>query len=140
MPFCPECREEFRAEFSICQECNALLIERLEIDEIGIREPEELEIICSLTEENLGYIIRGSLESEGIPCFLENATFHSYPIPGSTAFTNVRLWTSKTNVVHARQIIQERESCVICLSCKHVSEQKESFCFFCGKSLVSPSE
>ena len=53
MPFCPECREEFREGFSICQECNALLVERLEIDEIGIREPEELEIACFLTEENL---------------------------------------------------------------------------------------
>ena len=110
------------------------------MDEIEVNYRGELEVICSLTEENLGYIIRGALESEGIPCFLENATFHSYPVPRSAALTSVRLWASKTDVLQARKIIQDREDCIICLSCKHTSGRNEASCFFCGKDLGETNE
>jgi len=129
MPFCPECRSEFRENFTMCQECNVSLVESLEKEE---DQMAELEVVCSLAEEQAAYIIRGYLESEGIPCVLENATFHAAPAP-TAALTRVRLWVQKTDVEKARSLIAEHEQFAICSACGHVANADDTSCDFCGE-------
>lgn len=132
MPFCPKCREEFREGFSICQDCNVALVAALENDE----DPtQELAVVCSLTQEDVAYIIRGYLESEDIPCVLENATAHAIPAP-AMALTRVRLWTQKSDVSRARDLINEHEQFNICSSCGHIAGVEDTSCDFCGEKFA----
>jgi len=128
MPFCPKCREEFRENFSVCLECNVALVETLE-DEA--EQAAELEVACTLTDEQTAHIIRGYLESEDIPCVLENATFHAAPAP-ETGLTQVRLWVQKADAPAARDLIAEHEQFNICSACGHIAAAADTSCDFCG--------
>lgn len=129
MPFCPKCRGEFREDIAVCRECNVALVESLENEE---NEVEELDVACSVTEEENAYIIRGFLENEGIPCQIENVTFHAAP---GGALTMVRLWTKKEDVEKARRLIDEHEKFNCCPSCGHVAGAHDTVCDFCGEEL-----
>lgn len=128
MPFCPKCREEFRENFTVCLECNVALVETLENEADQVAE---LEVACNLTDEQVAHIIRGYLESEGIPCVLENVTFHAAPAP-ETGLTQARLWVQKTDAQAARNLIAEHEQFNICSACGHVAGADDTSCDFCG--------
>ena len=99
-------------------------------------EIEDLEIACTVYQEENAYILRGFLENEGVPCQLENLTFHAEPIPAG-GLTKVRLWTKKSDVEKARQLIQKAEQFDSCSSCGHVIFAEDATCDFCGESLES---
>lgn len=130
MPFCPKCKDEFRPEISVCANCNVALVDSLEEDQ----EMEELAVACNIAQEENAYIIRGFLESEGIPCQLENMSFHASPAP-ATLLTKVRLWVRKTDLEQARSLIEEHENFNLCSSCGHVVNASDTTCDFCGESL-----
>ena len=95
-------------------------------------EIEELEIACTIMQEENAYIIRGFLENEGIPCQLENLVFHALP---TGDLTKVRLWTKKSDADKARKMIQEHEEFNVCSACGHVVMAQDTACDFCGESL-----
>ena len=128
MPFCPTCRQEFIAEIKFCKNCDVELVDQLE--PIGT---EDLEILCTVYQEENAYIIRGFLENEGIPCQLENIVFHAEPIPVA-GLTRVRLWTKKTDVEQAKNLMEEHERFNVCSSCGHVVLKDDLACDFCGES------
>ena len=97
-------------------------------------EIEDLEIACTVFQEENAYILRGFLENAGIPCQLENLAFHAEPIPVA-GLTKVRLWTKKSDVEKARQLIQEAEEFASCSSCGHVVMAEDTTCDFCGETL-----
>ncbi len=130
MPYCPKCRGEFREEIKICGECGVSLVEFLKEDDSTV-DIEELEVVCSVVEEENAYIIRGFLENEGIPCQLENLTFHAAP---GGALSKVRLWTKKEDAEKARRMIDEHEKFNYCSSCGHVAQAKDTVCDFCGET------
>ena len=68
MSYCPECRGEFRPEVTTCPECEVNLQETLADD---LDKEETLGVAVTVVQEENAYIIRGFLESEGIPCQLE---------------------------------------------------------------------
>lgn len=127
MAFCPKCKGEFREGIALCKECNVALVESLENEEDEI---EELDVACNVIEEENAYIIRGFLESEGIPCQIENVTFHAAP---GGALTKVRLWTKKEDLEKARRLIDEHEKFNYCSSCGHVAAIRDDVCDFCGE-------
>lgn len=97
-------------------------------------EIEDIEIACTIMQEENAYIIRGFLENEGIPCQLENLTFHAEPIPVA-GLTKVRIWTKKSDAERARKLIEEREQFADCSNCGHVVMAEDTTCDFCGESL-----
>ncbi len=129
MPYCPKCHEEFRENIKVCGECGVSLVERLDDDKNEV-EIEELEVVCNVIEEENAYIIQGFLVSEGIPCQLENVTFHAAP---GGALTKVRLWTKKEDAGKARILIEEHEHFNFCSSCGHVALAQDTICDFCGE-------
>jgi hypothetical protein len=58
MPFCPECRAEYRKGFDHCPSCDVDLVEEMELPEMLTDE----EVIASMAEEDLVGIVRGSVE------------------------------------------------------------------------------
>ncbi|MFQ5450286.1 MAG: putative signal transducing protein [Nitrospinaceae bacterium] len=133
MPICPECKEEFRQDIKTCPECQVALVESLENVEL---QAGDLEVVCTIIQEENAYILRGFLENEGIPCQLENVSFHAGPAPAGE-LTKVRLWVKKEDVNQARQRIEEHEKFTTCSSCGHVVLSQDTVCDFCGESLES---
>ncbi len=133
MPFCPQCEEEHRPEFSVCPECRVALVDSLEKES---REVEELAVALTVHQEEIAYILRGFLESEGIPCQLENLAFHAEPIPVG-GLTKVRLWTKKSDAAKVQELIQAHEQFSSCSSCGHVILAEDTVCDFCGEALDS---
>ncbi|QPJ64104.1 MAG: hypothetical protein G3M78_01255 [Candidatus Nitrohelix vancouverensis] len=128
MLFCPECQDTFDRDAKKCPECNVELVESS--DDV-IEVDDDFVILCSLADETAAYIIQGFLESEGIPCQMENATFHASPAPVDDLVA-VRLWCRQEDVVDGRRLIAEHETFTICPSCSHVVSQEEEACGFCG--------
>lgn len=128
MPYCPVCREEFRAGISRCDGCGVELVDSLQ----GNNEMEDLSVVCTIIQEDKAHIVRGFLESEGIPCQLENVSFHAGPAPAGE-LTKVRLWSKTSDVERARRLIQEHEQFTTCSSCGHVALGEDEKCDFCGE-------
>ncbi len=129
MPYCPECESEFRKDISTCPECNVPLVDALASD-----PADNLDVAFTVMYESQAHIIRGYLESEGIPCQLENATFSMEPVP-VPALMKVRLWTRKEDVERARRLIREHEQFSVCSACGGVVLDEDRTCDFCGAGL-----
>ena len=131
MPYCPDCKEEYRQEIKTCPTCDVALVDSVldEGDQVA-----ELAVACTVIQEDKAHIIRGFLESEGVACQLENISFHMEPIPAGE-LTKVRLWTRKEDVEQARNLIRQHEELDICSACGHVVEDRDSVCDFCGADL-----
>ena len=78
--------------------------------------------------------MRGFLESEGIPCQLENISFHAEPAPVADLM-KVRLWTLKEDAEQARRLLQERESVKVCSCCAKEVDAQDEICPHCGERL-----
>lgn len=129
MSYCPECRGEFRPEVTTCPECEVALQEELHDNLV---KEGDLEVAVTVTQEENAYIIRGFLESEGIPCQLENVSFHATPAPVGE-LTKVRLWAKKEDVEFVRRLIEDHESFATCSDCGHVALAGDTKCDFCDE-------
>ena len=78
--------------------------------------------------------MRGFLESEGIPCQLENISFHAEPAPVADLM-KVRLWTLKEDAEQARQLLQKRENVQVCSGCAKEVDEEDEVCPHCGERL-----
>jgi hypothetical protein len=76
MKNCSKCNEVLLDTYFECPVCNIELV-----PSTGQKEAPDLVILCTVLNEAKAYIMRGFLESEGIPCQLENISFHAEPAP-----------------------------------------------------------
>lgn len=125
MVFCPECEEEFPDTTLACRSCNVELVSSLD-------ESPELAVVCTILNEATAYIIRGFLESENIPCQLENISFHAGPAPVADLM-KVRLWTKKEDVERARKLLEERRGIQVCSACETETTFEDEVCSHCGE-------
>lgn len=91
-------------------------------------------VLCTVLNEAKAYIMRGFLESEGIPCQLENISFHAEPAPVADLM-KVRLWTLREDVGRARKLLEERETIQICSVCEAEVAEEDKVCQQCGELL-----
>jgi hypothetical protein len=103
MRVCPKCDEKFSDMSSSCPACHTEFIASLEQE-----EAPDLVVLCTVLDEAKAYIMQGFLESEGIPCQLENISFHAEPAPVAD-LTKVRLWTLREDAQQARKLLEERD-------------------------------
>lgn len=119
-----------------CQNCGAkysgALCPSCKVE--GQEESPDLVVLCTVMDEAKAHIMRGFLESEGIPCQLENISFHADPIPVADLI-QVRLWTLKEDVERANELLAERENIQICSACKTKVEEHDEVCPYCGERL-----
>ena len=102
MKNCPKCNETLLNTHLGCPVCNIELVPSTSQKKIP-----GLVILCRVLNEAKVHIMRGFLKSEGIPCQLENISFHAEPAPVSDLM-KVRLWTLREDADEARRLLQER--------------------------------
>ena len=129
MKNCPKCNETFPDTYFRCPVCNIELVLST-----AQKEALDLVILCTVLNEAQAHIMRGFLESEGIPCQLENISFHAEPAP-VTDLMKVRLWTLKEDAEQARILLQERESIQVCSGCAREVGDQDEVCPHCGERL-----
>ena len=128
MKICPECEDEYPNSISTCWDCNVQLVPSLE------KDIPELAVVCTFLNEAKAHNVKGFLESEDIPCQLENISFHAGPAPVADLM-KVRLWSKKEDVSRARKLLEEVEDFQICSSCENEVGFKDDFCSHCGEML-----
>ena len=129
MQICPNCDEKFSDTSSSCPACNIEVASSVEQS-----EAPDLVVLCTVLNEAKAYIMRGFLESEGIPCQLENISFHAEPAPVADLM-KVRLWTLREDAERARSLLEERESIQLCSACETEVIAQDEVCPHCGERL-----
>ena len=129
MRICPKCDETFPATYSLCRDCNVELV-----SSVGQKEAPDLVMLCTVLNEAKAYIMQGFLESEDIPCQLENISFHAEPAPVADLM-KVRLWTLREDAGRARSLLEEREIIQLCSVCGTEVVEQDEICPHCGERL-----
>ena len=129
MKDCPKCNVTFFDAHFRCPECNIELV-----PSTMEKEAPYLVILCTVLNEAKAHIMRGFLESEGIPCQLENISFHAEPAPVADLM-KVRLWTLREDADEAHRLLQERESIQVCSGCAKEVAAQHKVCTHCGERL-----
>ena len=129
MQSCPKCNENFSDMSSLCPKCNVELAPWVEQ-----KEAPDLVVLCTVLNEAKAHIMRGFLENEGIPCQLENISFHAEPAPVADLM-KVRLWTLREDAEQARRLLVERESIQVCSACVAEVDEQDEVCPHCGERL-----
>ena len=83
----------------------------------------------------MGILAKGLLESNDIPCRLENITSHPYPIPVSQTLARVRIWVETANEEAARKLIDATDNFLICSECEAVVAKDDDQCPSCDAVL-----
>jgi hypothetical protein len=134
--WCPACKAEYVAGVGTCTECRISLVTALPPD---LEEPEDTSDRWRLAGEFLDEIqaqlVEGMLNDNGIPCRLENVTFHSYPVPISKDMARVRLWVGEEQLEEARSVLAEAERSHFCSACEAVVSKEDTVCPGCGEPL-----
>jgi len=67
MPFCPECRYEYRVESTVCPDCNVHLVDHLTVERAAGPPNDDWLPAGRVQTEMKAEMARGALESNGIP-------------------------------------------------------------------------
>ena len=129
MRICPKCDETFPDTYSLCRDCNVEIV-----SSVWQKEAPDLVVLCTVLNEAKAYIMQGFLESEGIPCQLENISFHAEPAPVADLM-KVRLWTLREDAGRARSLLEEREIIQLCSVCGAEVVEQDEICPHCGERL-----
>ncbi len=129
MRICPKCDEEFPDTHSRCPVCD------VELASSVAEDAPDLVVLCTVLDEAKAYIMRGFLESEGIPCQLENISFHAEPAPVADLM-KVRLWTLREDAAQARELLEECENVRLCSACGEEVAARDEVCLHCGERLA----
>ncbi len=112
MPFCPECKYEYRAGITTCPDCDVDLIENLpiepELEKYATGEDEHanegLVSIYSTNDEAEATHIKGLLEAAGIEAMEQSGmTFYGKPLD---SLTSAELFVFESDAIEARRIIE----------------------------------
>ena len=127
MHSCPSCNEKFSDTYFLCPKCKVELT-------LSKVEAPDLMVLCTVLNEAKAHIMRGFLENEGIPCQLENISFHAEPAPVADLM-KVRLWTLREDGEQARRLLEEVESIRICSACGTQVDDYFEVCPHCGERM-----
>jgi hypothetical protein len=107
MPFCPNCRDEFRDEIEVCPDCGLELVGQRPHEVIYKSLPERLVTVADFYFSPLAYLGKAKLESEGVRSFI----FDEYIINVTwfylIAIGGVKLKVSEEDASEAIRILKE---------------------------------
>jgi len=109
--WCPNCGAEYRRGFTVCPDCNRALVD--DLPDSSKRAPggppSEAVMIHRAPNSQIAELIRGLLESEGIPCSLGfGGIMGAYPVNvGSLAEVTITVRVQDAD--RARALIESAE-------------------------------
>jgi hypothetical protein len=102
MPFCPECRAEYRAEMRRCPDCDVDLVDSLPLEpEANDAEGLELVELASFPDYPEAEMIKEILESNGIQTVLRGETD---PIGAASGAMPITLLVGERDSARAHEI------------------------------------
>lgn len=108
MPFCPNCRDEYRPGFTWCADCNVELVDELPPEPEEAGEPPV--VVYETYSQPEAEVVRAKLEFFGIPAALSGdlALRGLYSPMGVGTFGAIRILVPADQADHARQILEEQ--------------------------------
>jgi hypothetical protein len=100
MPFCPECRTEYRPGFDRCADCGAVLVERLEPER---HEAPAGALLLATRDPDLLPAVTSALGAAGIPYWTTGDEAASLYAGGLEA----RVWVPAERLEEARTLLDE---------------------------------
>lgn len=117
MPFCPNCRYEYKPEVWKCPECGARLVDKLpekesaDDTEEGFTQSKDFVPLRSLPSGVHAQMLQEALESEGIHSIIkQNSQDFALGFAGlfhSLAGGGVTIWVSKEHVKRSEEIADQ---------------------------------
>lgn len=77
MPFCPNCRAEYKAGKKTCAECGVPLVDKLDPE---FTESEDWEVVFTSSQDYEAEMVRSRLEEDGIPARVLSKADHALGI------------------------------------------------------------
>lgn len=134
MPYCADCRMEYREGSERCADCGAVLV----AGPMGDRpEPadENWQVLMRVGREQNASIIHGLLRSHGISCEVVNKALSEMPVPSASS-SYFEVWVPGESAEKARALLNEaREGTRPCGSCGHMTAAEEPRCEYCAEPL-----
>lgn len=132
--WCPSCQAEFVEGITRCPECEVDLVAELPVEEVEYI-PETCKMVLETSDEVQASLVAGLLEENGIPCKIENASFHANPVVVSGDINCVRLWVEDDHLEEAQKILAEAENYFLCSECGGIVLKDDATCPDCGATL-----
>jgi hypothetical protein len=108
MPFCPQCKAEYREGFTTCADCGLALVPELPPEPPDEIDPVETEMIMDLPDAVTAMGLQALLEGEGIPVWVRSFdTTYLDGVTANIAGTWGRLWVRKEHAARARDLIAQ---------------------------------
>lgn len=108
MPFCPNCKFEYKEEVQICPDCGAVLVEKLPEQPPETLKPITYVFLKDLPSRLYAEMLKEALEEEGIPCMVKGddigIMLGSY---STTSPVRVSIWVDRNKFFEAKKIAQE---------------------------------
>lgn len=142
MPFCPNCKVEYRVGFTKCSDCDAELVERLPTEDDGALDMVEA---GTIDDPEFGKMVCEALENEGIRCTLTGVGIEAGMLPGGSSPTReVRVMVPRKHIPRAREVMDafftndlfsEDAEYTVCENCGAAVNEEDDVCPACGEPL-----
>lgn len=108
MPFCPNCKYEYRGDVAKCPDCDVDLVAELPIDvETESYSEEEFVPVFSAGDNSEAEVVKGVLLDAGIPV-IEQADTGFWPVPTIMGVPGEEILTVPTSrLEEAQKVIEE---------------------------------
>ncbi|MFQ5844758.1 MAG: DUF2007 domain-containing protein [Planctomycetota bacterium] len=101
--------------------------------EAAAAEPAAWCALVRVRHEQKAQILRGLLESAGIPCQVVSKALAEMPVPAATFLSYFEIWVRESDEALARQLIREGgEAETACPTCGHLGSSDGGSCEYCG--------
>jgi rubrerythrin len=136
--WCPVCKAEYREGIFECAECRIPLVAEPPQGAAGAEDDGDAWGLAEeFADEIQAELAEGLLVENGIPCRLEDVSFHSAPVPVSEDMAQIRLWVKEEDLEEARAILAQAETESRCSACGAVVTRDDATCPECGETLES---
>ncbi len=115
MPWCPNCRTEYRPKITHCADCGAELVEALPSEPEPPAPAHEYEkeheevLLCSILGETHAALVRNALRAEGIETRTQFGGIPELKFPGSIPNLVVGIYVNRRDEARAREIYEAYE-------------------------------
>jgi hypothetical protein len=106
MPYCPDCRFEYKKDVKKCPDCGATLVDRLEEEEPT--QAMEYVPLRTLPSRLYAEMVQEALKKEGILSLVKSDDIAiTFPSHGTTSAVPVTVWVPKEDVKRSEEIANQ---------------------------------
>lgn len=107
MPYCPTCKKEFKGNLTQCPVDKTTLVDELPFQAVETENVAWVEIARAGTEDEAS-LLKGFLETEGIPVVVENVSFRMEPVNFGD-MSEIRIYVAADDEEDALRLLHQRE-------------------------------